>query len=88
MSKTVTIELSENQAAHLWGILVSNHESSIRALKEAKVYKKDGTPNLRRKYLSPHQQELDDNIALGKLITDYIESQIDVFQIIRDEDDF
>ena len=44
--------------------------------------------SMRRKYLSPHQQELDDNIALGKLITDYIESQIDVFQIIRDEDDF
>lgn len=78
---TIKLELSNNQAVHLWSMMVSYQDGTVNHLKALKIYKKDGTPNLLRKHYSEVVQEQIDNLALAKLISDHIESTADFSEV-------
>lgn len=83
MSKTIKLELSNNQALHLWGMMVAYIHDTRNQLVADKVFKKDGTPNKNRKYYSDANQEKVDNLALSELIYKEIENQADFSELER-----
>jgi hypothetical protein len=73
----ITLELTNNQAVHLWGILVGVSQDIRRELVANRVYKKDGTPNKNRKRYGDFWQERVDSLELSELIYKSLEEYID-----------
>lgn len=76
-SKAVILELTNNQALHLWSILATIGHDTTNELKRANIFTKKGEQNKLRKHLSPLQQEQVDAITLSQLICDYLENVVD-----------
>jgi hypothetical protein len=77
MSKRITLKLSNNQALHLWGILVGYIYDTTNDLKRKGTFKNDGTVKKSRKYFSDFEQEQIDNLAIAELIYKHIEKVAD-----------
>lgn len=76
----VNIELSNNQALHLWGILASYSHDTTQEMKSKGIFKKDGTPK-QRGYRSEAVQEQMDNIELCKLLIERLENTADLTEL-------
>lgn len=81
MNKNVTLDLSNNQAVHLWGMMASYIHDTGNDLKRRGIYKSDGTLKKSRKYFSDFEQEILDNITLAELILKDLENKVDFSEI-------
>lgn len=81
MSKSINLELSNSQAIHVWSIMVNYIENTSLDLKASRVFKKDGTRNLKKKYVPDYIQEQLDNLALAELIYKHIENSADFSEL-------
>ena len=77
----VTLELNNNQALHLWGMMASYIHDTTNELIAQGIFKKDGTLNKLRKNFSDVTQERLDNLALSQLLLKELEESVDFSEL-------
>lgn len=76
MIKNIKLDLSNNQALHLWGMMVSYIHDTTNELKRVGIFTNQGELKKSRniEYLAEFRQEQLDNLALANLIYKHIEA--------------
>jgi hypothetical protein len=79
MRTNIALELTNNQALHLWGMMASYIRNTSYELKQVGIFTKKGELNKRLKYqyLPELRKEQVDNLALSRLILEHLESVVD-----------
>lgn len=87
MKKTINIEMSNNQALHLWGMMASYIHDTTNELKRVGLFTEKGELKKNRKVelLPPVRQEQLDNLALAELLLKDLEKKVDFSKIKEGE---
>lgn len=79
MSK-ITLELTNNVAEVLYGILVSVLDDAVAELKVRRILNKDGTRKKSRKYFGEYDQHLLDRLQVAEALYKSLEPQLETFK--------
>lgn len=78
----ITLELTNNVAGVLYGILVSEVEGTVAELKSRRILNRDGTRKKSRKHYGEYDQYLLDKLQVAESLYKGIEPQLEALEEI------